>query len=283
MQLSLFGEVQDKEDAMQKQEIKFKNKDPLLALNALIDWRIFSDDLRKFRRSLKKHDTGRRPFDPLLMFKILILQSLYNLSDEAMEYMIQDRLSFMKFLDLGSTDRIPDARTIWRFRNELSKADMVERLFALFNAHLKSVGVITNQGQIIDASIVQVPSQHITELEKEEIASGEKPESWSDNKDRHKDKDATWTKKYNKSYYGYKNHVQADETTKVIRKYSVTTASTHDSQIFEELLNIPEDEGDKRVYADSAYLSEKNEKTLEKYKLQSRVLRRAYRNKGLTE
>jgi IS5 family transposase len=282
MQTSLFGEVQDKADAMEREVQKFSNKDPLIALEASVNWNIFSSDLKKFRKLQRKNDTGRKPFDQLMMFKILILQSLYNLSDEAMEFMIHDRLSFMRFLGLGASDRIPDARTIWRFRDELSRADMAERLFARFNEHLRSIGLITNKGQIIDASVVQVPGQHITGTEKEVLDSGETPAEWNENKKSHKDRDATWTKKYNKSYYGYKNHVQVDQSTKVIRKYAVTTASTHDSQVFEELLDIPEGDGDRRVYADSAYKSEYNESILEKYKLTSCVLRRAYRNKKLT-
>ena len=120
---SIFGEEQDKADAMERYIKKLSGNDPLAALNNAVQWEIFSADLRSFRKQLKKYDTGRPPFDPMLMFKIMILQSRYNLSDEMMEFMIQDCLSFMNFLGLSSDGRVPDAKTIWYFRNELSKAD----------------------------------------------------------------------------------------------------------------------------------------------------------------
>ena len=296
MQRVLFGEAQEKKDAMERFEKKFQEKDPLLALKAAVDWSIFEDDLRKFRKSLHTHETGRPPFSPALMFKILVLQSLYNLSDEATEFIVQDRLSFMRFLDLKAGDRVPDARTIWYFRNELSKADMVEYLFSRFNEHLKNLGLLPQKGQIIDASFVEVPKQRLNAEEKESIADGKRPEGWSDAKASHKDCDATWAKKNSESHFGYKNNIQVDAETKVIARYSATTASVHDSQIFEELLETPEAQtadasaeveakkGEPTVvYADKAYRSETNEELLKKHGMKSRVLHRAARNRPLTE
>ena len=280
---SIFGEEQDRADALEIYLKKLSQNDPLATLKKTIKWEIFSKDLGKFRTSLKKHDTGRPPFDPMLMFKILILQSLYNLSDDVMEFMIHDRLSFMNFLDLSLGDRVPDAKTIWYFRNELSKVDMVERLFSRFKEHLESQGLITHSGQIIDASIVETPHQRITSSEKEEISAEKTPSNWSEEKSRQKDTNATWTKKNGKSYFGYKNHVNADSKTKMISRYAVTTASTHDSQIFEELLDVPKPPSDTAVYADKAYRSDANEKILRNHKMKSRVLHRASRGKPLDE
>ena len=279
---SIFGEEQDRADAQEIYMKKLSHNDPLAALKKTIKWEIFSEDLVRFRKSLKKNDTGRPPFDPLLMFKILILQSLYNLSDDVMEFMIRDRLSFMHFLDLSPGDRVPDAKTIWYFRNELSKADMVERLFSRFKEHLASQGLMTNKGQIIDASIEESPRQRITLSEKTQISSGETPSNWSEFKTRQKDTDATWTKKNEKSYFGYKNHVNADSSTKLISRYAVTTASVHDSQVFEELLDVPEAPRNVVVYADKAYRSDANETILRGHKMKSRVLYRASRNKPLS-
>lgn len=292
---SMFGWEQDMKDAMEKQSKFFSGKDPLVELNATVDWDIFSPDLRRFRKSLRANDTGRKPYDPLLMFKILILQSLYNLPDETLEFMIHDRISFMRFLGLSATDAIPDARTIWRFRNELAKADMVERLFSRFNEHLNALGLLTNPGQIIDATIVSVPRQHITKSEREEIASGSTPDNWSAVKSRQKDTDATWTQKGGKSYFGYKNHTCVDVENKLIRKYSATTASIHDSQVFEEILDVPtattqdlsapcaEGKAEPQVYADKAYASQANEEILKKHGMKSRILHRAARGRKLTE
>ena len=280
---SIFGEEQDRADALEIYLKKLSHNDPLATLKNTIKWEIFSKELGKFRTSLKKNDTGRPPFDPMLMFKILILQSLYNLSDDVMEFMIRDRLSFMNFLDISLGDRVPDAKTIWYFRNELSKADMVERLFLRFKKHLESQGFMTHSGQIIDASIVESPRQRIKSSEKEEIAAGEAPSNWSDEKARQKDTYATWTKKNGKSYFGYKNHVNADSKTKMISRYAVTTASVHDSQIFEELLDVPTTPSNMSVYADKAYRSDANEKILRNHKMKSRVLHRASRGKPLDE
>jgi IS5 family transposase len=279
----IFGEEQDRVDAMEIYLKKLSSKDPLVALNNTIQWEIFSADLRTFRKSLRKYDTGRPPFDPLLMFKILLLQSLYNLSDESMEFMIQDRLSFMNFLGLSSGDRVPDAKTIWFFRNELSKANMVERLFSRFKEYLASKGLMTHQGQIIDASIVESPRQRTTKSEREELAAGKTPANWSAAKSRQKDSDATWTVRNDRSYFGYKNHVQADSSTKLVSRYSVTTAGVHDSQVFEELLEAPNEGNCATVYADKAYYSAANEEILRKHKIKSHVLRRATRGNPLSE
>jgi len=87
--------------------------DPLVKLNDLMDWNMFAKRLKTLRDKERKSNAGRKPFDAPLMFKILILQSLYNLSDDQMEFQIRDRLSFMRFLGLSLHDRIPDAKTIF--------------------------------------------------------------------------------------------------------------------------------------------------------------------------
>ena len=97
------------------------------------------------------------------MFKTLILQSLYNLSDEAMEYQVRDRLSFMRFLDLAIEDCVPDARTIWFFREHLKELKLVEKLFAGFGRYLAESGFEAKKGQIIDTSIVAAPKNAIAE------------------------------------------------------------------------------------------------------------------------
>jgi IS5 family transposase len=111
-------------------------------------------------------DAGRLPYDPVLMFKVLMLQALYNLSDDQAEFMIQDRLSFMRFLGLGLSDRVPDA---WLFQEHLAQARAVENLFARFDKHLAKSGYLAMGGQIVDATIVAAPKQRNTEGEKADI------------------------------------------------------------------------------------------------------------------
>jgi transposase, IS5 family len=212
-----------------------KNGDPLKRLNQLIDWEAFHPILKKIRKKDNKSKAGRKPFDSVLMFKILILQSLYNLSDDATEAHILDRLSFMRFLGLTIGDRVPDSKTIWLFREQLQESGVLEKLFTHFDDFLRQHGFEARRGQIVDASIVSVPKQRNTLSDNKKIKSGEEIPEWNDPKRRQKDTDARWTKKNRKFYYGYKNHISIDVKHKFVRKFSVTSASVHDSQVFKEL------------------------------------------------
>jgi IS5 family transposase len=144
---------------------------------------------------------GRPPFDPVLMFKVLVIQTVNTLSDERTEYLINDRLSFMRFLGLGLSDRVPDARTIWLFREKLTKADTIQPLFDRFDATLRAAGYIAMSGQIVDASLVAAPRQRNTQAEKDDIRAGRVPQGWKCKpvKLRHKDRDARWTVKFTKT------------------------------------------------------------------------------------
>jgi IS5 family transposase len=268
-----------------------KCTDPLLKLNGAIDWELFRTQLESIRRN--KY-AGRKAFDVLLMFKILILQSLYNLADDAMEYMIRDRLSFMRFLDLSLTDKIPDAKTIWKFREELTEANLIRPLFDKFEEYLKEKGFEAEKGQIIDATIIETPVQHNSSEENEEIKNEEMPEECSKAKASQKDTDARWTKKGNKSYYGYKDHVNVDVEHKMIREYEVTPANVHDSQVFEKILGNPKAEsagqsaegesaGRPKVYADRAYSSEKIIRCVEEKGMEARICSKGSRCKVLNE
>jgi IS5 family transposase len=231
----------------------------------------------------KKSSAGRKPIDVMVMFRMLVLQSLYNLSDEQVEYQVRDRLSFTRFLGLGIEDGIPDGTTLWLFRETLAKAGLIEKLFERFGQHLEAKGYIARGGQMVDATIVPVPKQRNSRDENDDVKAGKTPEAWEKNpaKNRQKDKDARWTKKHGKSFYGYKNHVNADAKHKVIRQYDVTDASVHDSQKFDGLLNQANTSAD--VYADSAYRSAEAEAKLSLRGLRSRIHQRANRNHPLSQ
>src|ERR1700691_418998 len=233
--------------------------------------------------SEKKSSAGRKPIDVMVMFRMLVLQSLYNLSDEQVEYQVRDRLSFTRFLRLGIEDSIPDGTTLWLFREALTKAGLIEKLFARFGQHLEAKGYIARGGQMVDATIVPVPKQRNGRDENEDVKAGKTPEAWQKNpaKNRQKDKDARWTKKHGKSFYGYKNHVNADAKHKLIRQYDVTDASVHDSQTFDGLVNQANTSAD--VYADSAYRSAEAEAKLSLRGLRSRIHLRASRNHPLSK
>jgi IS5 family transposase len=212
-----------------------------------------------------------------------VLQSLYNLSDEQVEYQVRDRLSFTRFLGLGFEDRIPDGTTLWLFREKLAKAGLVEKLFERFSRHLEAQGFIARGGQMVDATIVAVPKQRNSREENEHVKAGKTPADWEKKppKNRQKDKDARWTKKHGKSFFGYKNHVNADAKHKLIRTYDVTDASVHDSQKLDGLLNKANTSND--VYADSAYRPAEIEVRLAMRGFKSRIHVRASRNHPLSQ
>ena len=215
------------------------------------------------------------------MFKILVLQRFYNLSDEQAEYQINDRLTFQKFLGMTLSDSVPDQKTIWLFREDMGRNGGVEKLFSRFDRHLSEQGIMGREGKIVDASFVEVPRQRNNRKDNETIKSGGVPDSFAENKHclRQKDVDARWTKKNEESYYGYKNHVKANQRTKLIAKYEVTDASVHDSQVLELLV----EGGDEVLYADSAYRSEKISSLLEAKGIANRIHEKGHRNHPLTE
>jgi len=255
--------------------------DPLVKLNAMIPWKTFGKQLEKVRDKDRKSTAGRKPFDVVVMFKILILQSLYNLSDDQTEFQIRDRLSFMRFLELSIGDRVPDAKTIWLFREQLTEAGLIEKAFKKFDTFLRNNGFAAQKGQIIDASIVQTPKQRNSRDENKSIKDGNVPDDWSDNKKRQKDTEARWVKKNGKNYFGYKNHIEIDTQHKLVRKYDVTDAAIHDSNVFENLLDTKNSSRD--VWADSAYRSKKKLNELESRGFREHIQRKGCRNKKLTQ
>lgn len=273
MQLGLF----DWENRFKKLD---KNGDPLVKLNKVVAWESFREVLETVRAKEKKSSAGAKPYDVVLMFKVLILQSLYNLSDEALEYQILDRLSFMRFLGLRVGSRVPDAKTIWLFREQLTEAGVAEELFRQFDKFLGENGFAARKGQIIDASIVPAPRQRNSREENAQIKQGQIPRGWEQAKKRQKDTDARWTKKNGKTYYGYKNHLNVDVKHKFIRSYSVTDAAAHDSRVFDELLDETNTSAD--VYADSAYRCEESVEVLQKRGFRERLQRKGCRNRELT-
>jgi len=254
--------------------------DPLVKLNEVVHWELFRDDLEAVRDKDRKSNAGRKSFDVILMFKILILQSLYNLSDDQLEFQIRDRLSFMRFLGLSLGDTVPDAKTIWLFREQLTEAELIKTVFERFDGFLRDHGFTAKKGQIVDASIVAAPRQRNSRDENKQIKEGQVPEDWTDNKKRQKDTDARWTQKNGKNYYGYKNHIEVDAAHKLIREYEVTPASTHDSQVFEELLDEANTSQD--VWADSAYGSEDKRAMLAERGFRENLQRKGCRHKKLT-
>lgn len=262
-----------------------KQNDPLKKLADYIDFEFFRKPLEKFFTQGKDYSKGGRPaYDYVMMFKILILQRFYNLSDDDTEFAILDRLSFMRFVGLTLADQVPDAKTIWNYKNELAQAGVIEKLFSHLDKQLDQDGIIAHKGKMIDASFVEVPRQRNSREENKQIKQGNVPEDWHDNphKLRQKDTDARWTKKNDISYFGYKNHIKADTKTKIITNYIATSAEVHDSGVVNDIVDQEED-GGQPLYADSAYRSDEIEDTLIVKKVQSEIHEKGYRGHPLTK
>jgi IS5 family transposase len=255
--------------------------DPLVKLNQVVPWELFRKDMEKMRTRNRLSNAGRKPFDVILMFKMLVLQSLYNLSDDQIEFQVRDRLSFMRFLGLSLKDTVPDAKTVWLFREQMIQARLIKKVFDRFDRFLRKQGFAAKKGQIIDASIVQAPRQRNSKSENQQIKSGQIPDNWSENKKRQKDTEARWFRKAGSDHYGYKNHIAIDVKHKLIRGYEVTSASVHDSNVFEELLD--ESNSSRDVWADSAYVGHERSTILQSHGFRDRRHRKGCRQHKLTE
>ena len=133
---------------------------PLEKLHKVIDFEIFRSLFEsQMLNEEKKSNAGNKPYDVVMMFKIILLKRFYNLSDEQAEYQINDRISFKEFLGLSNGDRVPDARTIWLFQDKLIRKQLEASLFDCFHTCLEEKGLFVNEGKIIDASFVEVPRQ----------------------------------------------------------------------------------------------------------------------------
>lgn len=271
-------------DEAEKLEALAGYRNPLEKIASVIDFELFRDEL-EFLTAIKIRDEkkgGRPAYDVVLMLKVMIIQHLYNLSDDETEFQIFDRLSFTRFLGLSLNDDVPDAKTIWVFKDRLG-SDGVKHLFKLLNKTLTGEGLIVKKGKMVDATIVEVPRQRNTREENKQVKKGEVPQAWQNNehKLRQKDTDARWVKHHGQSYFGYKNHVKVDEKSKLICSYEVTPASVHDSLALKDLLE--KNDKNQRFHGDSAYRSSEIETMLRKKKITSRIHEKGYREAPMTK
>jgi IS5 family transposase len=260
---------------------------PLQTLDDAIDFELFRPTLQRVRDrpEPRKSNAGRKPYDVVLMFKMLVLGSLYGLADGQLEYQVRDRISFMAFLGLRPGERVPDEKTVWLFREQLTRLGLVEALFERFDAELTEAGFAASKGSILDASIVECPRQRNTRQENAQIKRGQRPAGFDDPRrparGPQKDTDARWTLKHGKAYYGYKNHVNVDLKHKLIRRYRVTHAATHDSRAIDDLLDPRNTNKD--VYGDGAYGSAATKKRIQARGYRDRTHRKAEPRRPLTD
>ena len=234
-------------------------------INTLINW----CRIETMLSSIHNKRSGEKAWPPLIMFKVLLLQSWYNLSDPGLEKQLARDLLFRRFVGLSLSESVPDHSTLWRFRHLLEKADLLDQLLEEVNTQLADDGLLIRSGEvsIIDASVIE--------------AKQNRPK-----KDKHgnntQDPDAAYNVKQDssgkcKTLYGFKAHANVDEDG-FIKCYDYTAGNVHDSTVFETLLTGNEQE----AYADSAYKSAAHDRLLHGKGINNRILERAYRNKPLT-
>lgn len=227
-------------------------------IGKILDWKAIEQVLDPIYAS----DEGR-PSYPLLTFvKLLLLQQWYGLSDPALEEAVDDRLSFRRFAGVPLDHGVPDHTTIWRFRQQLARHGLAERLFEEVNRQLDARGLIIRKGTLIDASIV---------------AAAVKPPSMAEGTVSERDPETGWTKKNGQSRFGYKVHIAVDEDSGIIRQAVLTSADLHDSQVAMTLIQGDEE----AVYADKAYGSQALRDALDQAGLKDRIMYKAARNKPL--
>lgn len=258
-------------------------KDILSDLNRVIPWEEFRRCLGVLSVPAPQSKAGRKSIDRLLLFKLLIVQQWYHLSDEELEYQTHVRASFRRCVGLAPETEVPDAKTIWLFRQQLTQAGLIEELFETFNQYLEGCGYAAKGGQIIDATLVPVPIQRNSRDENKLIQQEDVPPEWNDTPHTYsqKDRDARWMKKNGERHFGYKNHINIDAAYGFIRMHSVTDAAVHDSQQFCQVLD-GDNAGDE-IWADGAYRNQAVEAGLELVGYRSQIHERGYRNHPLTQ
>ena len=250
-------------------------RDPLEWLSTVIDFELFRPELEAVLARRDRGKGGRPPYDAVLMFKVLVVLTLYTLSDDQTEYQIKDRLSFMRFVGLELCDPVPDAKTIWLYRETLARAGAFEGLFERFDTMLRNEGWLAMGGQIVDATVIEARRPRLTKAEKDTIGGGGTPGPWKKARTAQIDCDGRWTIKRGRKrgappdraerrvvpeiavpMFGYKNHVGADREYGFVRRYAVTHAAAHDGAQLGQVLNRENTAAS--VWADSAYRSKAN-------------------------
>lgn len=230
-------------------------------LARLVDWRGLAKAVNDATgREGERPQGGRPPYPTEVLLKIVVLQQLYGgMSDEQMEYCLLDRMSWQRFVGLAGHRHLPDARTIWKFKELLAQGNAdgsgAQALFDIVHAQIARAGFVASGGQMVDATFVTVPKTEVNEEDRKTLNEGKTPDHWSEKQAAHKDGDARWKVKGERAFYGYKAHVNADQKHKLIRAIVVTPANVDDRQPLEGLLDTSEERkaNGKTVHADRGY------------------------------
>ena len=264
-------------------------------INSIINWEKI-DQLIKRHYDKGNSAVGRPSYSGLLLFKITLLQTWYNLSDYEVEDQVNDRISFSKFLGLSLEDNCPDHSVISRFRTEMTKRKAYDKLLKEINKQLVTHGILVKQGILLDASVVDTlrkpkgKTEYEVVIDREEESQEEQSEQEPQQENRSKlvkkvksgvDKEARWVKKRGRLHYGYKQHTATNEEGSVLALIT-TPANESDTKHVEDVLDKIDTENYKSLKADKGYKSENNDKVVKEKKLRNHILHKAKKNKKLT-
>ena len=264
-------------------------------INSIINWEKI-DQLIKRHYDKGNSAVGRPSYSGLLLFKITLLQTWYNLSDYEVEDQVNDRISFSKFLGLSLEDNCPDHSVISRFRTEMTKRKAYDKLLKEINKQLVTHGILVKQGILLDASVVDTlrkpkgKTEYEVVIDREEDSQEEQTEEEPQKENRSKlvkkekpgvDKEARWVKKRGRLHYGYKQHTATNEEGLVLAVIT-TAANESDTKHVEDVLDKIDTENYKSIKADKGYKSENNDKVVKEKKLRNHILHKAKKNKKLT-
>ena len=238
-----------------------------------VDWKVVANLLAEVRGGTM----GAPGYPALMMFKALLLQRWYGLSDPAMEEALKDRLSFRHFVGMSLTESVPDHSSIWRFRETLAKG-LAEKLFAEIVRQIEAKGFVLKQGTLVDASLVPA-AVNPPEKPKEPLPPGPDGKPASKLVKSELDPEAAWTRKGNRHFFGYKLHLAMDMTSRILRRVIFTPANINESEPADRL--ICGDEG--IVYADKAYDSRARRQMLRKKRIKNGIMRRGHPRRPLTD
>ena len=253
----------------------------------MIHWKRIEKLLKRGLGKTDELTAGAKGYRCIEMFKILLLQQWYGLSDYDTEFAMKDRISFMRFVGVSLTESVPDHTTICSFRNALVEKKLLQALLDEVNKQLEQQGKLVKKGVAVDASIISSAARPRKQVDIEIVVcdreEGETPPHATLSVSYSRDKDAAWTKKGKELYYGYKAHTSVDVDTGVILAAHATPANYSDTGELEVLVQESSLPAKCRVYADKGYTSAKNRKFLNKNRCKDGIMARAYRNKPLTE
>jgi IS5 family transposase len=252
-------------------------------INTLLDWDKISRIIDK-HYTKGKSATGSPSYDGLLLFKMCLLQTWYGLSDYEVEDRVNDSISFGYFCGLTLEQIAPDHSTVSRFRTAMTKAGAYEKLFNEINRQLEQNKIIVKTGAIVDASVIETPlkpkgkTTHKVTQDREDELENEVTKEYAQSVD----KDASWLKKRGEYHFGYKKHHVTDNEGLVLGVLT-TKASVNEIANLEEVLDTADLPENIPLKADKGYQSEKNEKLLKERKLKNHILKKAKKNKPLTQ